>query len=163
MHPQRRTKNRLLIGLGVIVVVGCIGAALFFGETSPVVAEGKVVLPETMTQQAQGMRTLFLIVRDAESPMPMPWGAMVTTLSADPTGVVYEFKLTRDNLRIMNTAADAPKKLIVKARLDLDGLGGSDMPGDIVGTENNIPFGGKNIVITLTDLINEATSPVAGP
>ncbi len=162
MHPQRRTKNRLLMGLGLVVVFGCIGAALFFGETSPVVAQGKVVLPETMTPQAQGMRTLFLIVRDAESPMPMPWGALVTTLSTDPSGLVYEFKLTKDNLRIMNPAADAPKKLIIKARLDLDGLGGADMPGDIIGTASDIPFGGKDIVINLTDLVTEG-SPVAGP
>ena len=162
MHPKRRTKNRLLIALGLIVVAGCIGAALFFGETSAIVAQGKVVLPEAMTQQAQGMRTLFLIVRDGESPMPMPWGAMVTTLNADPAGVVYEFKLTKDNLRIMNPSADAPKKLIVKARLDLDGLAGPDMPGDIVGSVSDVAYGAKDIVIQLTDLIPEG-APVAGP
>lgn len=162
MHPKRRTKNRLLIGLGLVVVAACIGAAFFFGETSAVVAQGKVVLPESMTQQAQGMRTLFIIVRDAESPMPMPWGALVTTLNADPSGVVYEFKLTKDNLRIMNMNADAPKKLILKARLDLDGLGGADMPGDIVGSVSDVNFGAKDIVIPLNDLVTEGT-PVAGP
>ena len=162
MHPQRKTQRNLLIALFVLIVGGCIGAALFFGETSPLVAKGRVKLVPTLVAQAKGARTLFLIVRDAESPMPMPWGAMSVTLNKDVTEDVYEFTLTRDNLRVMNTAAQPPKNLILKARLDMDGMGGADMPGDLTGSVSGVAFGSSDVTITIDNLIGEGT-PLASP
>ncbi len=152
---------RLLFALGAVVVVGSIGAALYFGERSPIIASGVITLPQTMIQQAQGMRSLYIIVRDAKNPMPMPWGALSVTLNKEPSEQVYRFTLTRDNLRIMNPSQEAPQEIILKARLDVDGLGGGDMPGDIVGVSQPIPFGSNNIDLALQDLIAE-TAPVAG-
>lgn len=162
MSPQRKTKNRLLVILGFLVIASSIGAALMFGEKSPLIASGVVTLPETLTTQAQGMRTLYIIVRDAESPLPMPWGALITTLQEEPKGDVYSFVLTRDNLRIMNPGAEPPKKLQLKARLDMDGMGGPDMAGDIIGSKTDIPFGSRDVILELSELISEA-SPVVGP
>ena len=161
-HPNRKAKNRLLLLLGIAVIAGSIGVALLFGEKSPIIASGSVILPENLTPQAQGMRTLYIIVRDAESPMPMPWGALVTTLQEDPKGRVYSFLLTRENLRIMNPGAEPPKNLQLKARLDMDGMGGADTQGDIVGLIKSVPFGTQNIEIQLTNLITEV-GPATGP
>ncbi len=159
-NPKKRSSLKPLVALAVVVVFGCIGAALYFGERSPIIAQGSVSLSETLTSQAQGMRTLYIIVRDAENPMPMPWGALSTTLSSEPNGTLYQFTLTRDNLRIMNQGQDAPNKIIIKARLDMDGLGGGDMPGDIVGTSSPVDFGSSNLVVQLTDLIGEGSGVV---
>lgn len=162
MHPQRKAKNRILVGLGITVVTLSLAAAFFFGEKSPLIASGKIILPESMTLQAQGMRTLYIIVRDADSPMPMPWGALSITLSGEPQGEIYSFILTRENLSIMNSAAEPPKRLNIKARLDMDALGGADMPGDITGVKNDLPFGSRDVTIELSELVSEG-APVAGP
>jgi hypothetical protein len=161
--PQRKKQSRLILGLGLLVIAISVTSALFFGETSPVIAQGRIVLSEELTAQAQGMRRLFIIVRDAESPMPMPWGALDVTLSADPSGDVYSFILTRDNLRIMNQGGPLPKKLSLKARLDLDGIAGLDEPGDIVGSIGPVDFGSKDQVITLSSLVAESAAMPQDP
>lgn len=158
MQPQRKTKNRLLFIFGFVVIAGSIAAALTFGEKSPLIASGEVTLPDSLSSQAQGMRTLYIIVRDAESQIPMPWGALVTTLQEEPKGKVYSFILTRDNLRIMNPSAQPPKNIQIKARLDLDGMGGADMPGDIVGLAESVPFGSESVKIELNELVSEGST-----
>lgn len=153
MANKRQTERRILLAALTTVIAACIGAAFYFGKTSPVIAEGTVTLPPGFEAQAQGMRTLFIIVRDPQSPMPMPYGAMVTTLPNEPAGTLLNFKLTRDNLRVMNEAAANPQKITIKARLDLDGLGGADQPGDIVGVLENVEWGSTNLTINLDQLV----------
>ena len=150
-----RKQNRLLVLAAMtLVIAAAIGAAFMFGKTSDVIAAGKVTLKQDLVSQAQGMRTLFLIVRDPSSPMPMPLGAMATTISGDPSGTVLEFKLTKDNLRMMMNVDDRhPAKINVKARLDIDGLGGADSPGDIVGIAENLDWGSQGITIELDQLV----------
>ena len=159
--PQKNQRN-ILFAAAVLVIGAVVGAAFFFGETSPLIASGRVKLAPTLIEQAKGIRTLFIIVRDADSPMPMPWGAMSTTLSKEIGEDVYQFTLTQDNLRVMNRGGDLPKKLIIKARLDVDGMGGVDMPGDLTGSVSDIPFGSKDVTITINNLIGEGT-PLASP
>jgi hypothetical protein len=148
--------------IAVTLVIGAsIGTAFFFGETSPVIAEGKITLAPGMETQAQGMRTIYIIVRDPSSPMPMPYGAMATTIAADPTGTVMTFKLTKDNLRVMNTSGDHPAKIQIKARLDLDGMGGPDQAGDITGVIEETPWGSRELNIELNHLVADgAEKPV---
>ena len=156
MSTKRQNERRLLLAALTLVIAACIGAAFFFGETSPVIAEGKIVLKPELEAQGQGMRTVYIIVKDPSSPMPMPYGAMATTISSDPKGTVMTFKLTKDNLRVMNEAATHPSKITLKARLDMDGLGGPDTPGDIVGVAENIDWGTQGLTITLENLITAA-------
>jgi hypothetical protein len=162
-HPLRKARSRLILLTAVVVAAASIGVALFFGETSPVIASGKVTLSDELTAQAQGMKTLYLIVRDAESPIPMPWGALVTTLGSDPSGTFYSFILTQDNLNIMNPGGALPKTISIKARLDMDGMGGADTPGDITGELKNITFGTQNIEITLNELVSETSDNTINP
>jgi hypothetical protein len=154
MSKARQQQKVMLTGVIGLVLVAAIGVAFVFGKTSPVIASGKVILKPELIQQAQGMRTLYIIVRDSASPMPMPLGAMATTLSADPSETVLEFKLTKDNLRMMTDVdAQHPAKINVKARLDMDGLGGADAPGDIVGVAELIDWGTQGITIELDQLV----------
>ena len=71
------------------------------------------------------------------------------------------FKLTKDNLRVMNAASEPPKKITIKARLDMDGLGGADQAGDIVGVAENIDWGAQDVTVTLDQLITAAPEPQA--
>lgn len=159
MSNKRQNERRILIAALTIVIAACIGAAIFFGQTSPVIAEGKVVLKPEFDAQAQGMRTVYIIVRDPASPMPMPYGAMATTLTSDATGNVMNFKLTKENLRVMAEASNPPQKVTIKARLDMDGLGGSDQPGDIVGILENVDWGARNLTIALDQLVTTQPEP----
>jgi hypothetical protein len=159
MTTKRQKERRLLLGILTLVIAACIGAAFFFGETSPIIAEGKIILKPELEAQAQGMRTMYIIVKDPASPMPMPYGAMATTLASEPSGTVITFKLTKDNLRIMNAGADHPTKITIKARLDMDGMGGADQAGDITGILENIPWGSRDLVISLDQLVTAATDP----
>jgi hypothetical protein len=161
MTTKRQKERRILLAALTLVIAACIGAALFFGQTSPIIAEGKILLKPEFEAQAQGMRTVYIIVRDPASPMPMPFGAMATTLSEDPSGTVMSFKLTKDNLRVMNAASEPPKKITIKARLDMDGLGGADQAGDIVGATENIDWGAQDVTVTLDQLITAAPEPQA--
>lgn len=161
MTTKRQKERRILLASLTLVIAACIGAALFFGQTSPIIAEGKILLKPEFEAQAQGMRTVYIIVRDPASPMPMPFGAMATTLSDDPSGTVMSFKLTKDNLRVMNAASEPPKKITIKARLDMDGLGGADQAGDIVGATENIDWGAQDVTVTLDQLITAAPEPQA--
>ncbi len=154
MAKARKQQRLIMLALMTIVIAAAIGAAFFFGKTSGIIASGKIVLKPDLISQAQGMRTLFIIVRDPSSPMPMPLGALAVTLSEDPAATVYEFKLTKDNLRMMGASEEQhPAKITVKARLDMDGLGGGDTPGDIVGQAEGVLWGEENLTIELTELI----------
>lgn len=153
MTNKRQTERRILLAALTTVIAACIGAALYFGKTSPVIAEGNVSLAPGFDAQAQGMRTLFIIVRDPQSPMPMPYGAMVSTLPNEPSGTLMSFKLTKENLRVMNESQTPPQKITIKARLDLDGLGGADQPGDIIGILENVDWGATNLTINLDQLV----------
>jgi hypothetical protein len=156
---KRKNERRLLLGLLGLVVVGTLITAFFFGETSPIIAEGTITLSPELTGQAKGMRTVYIIVRDPASPMPMPIGAMATTIGADATGQVMTFKLTKDNLSMMNPSAANPAKMTIKARLDIDGLGGMDTPGDIIGKAENLDWGSQGIAVVLDQLVPAQSEP----
>jgi hypothetical protein len=159
LSNKRKTERRILLAALTIVIAACIGAAIFFGQTSPIIAEGKVILSPEFDAQAQGMRTVYITVRDPASPMPMPYGAMVTTLDNDPSGTVLNFKLTKENIRVMSEVGAPPEKVNIKARLDMDGLGGADQPGDIVGIVENVNWGATGLTIALDQLITSEPEP----
>ena len=81
MSTKRSQQRLVLVSALTLVIAAAMGAAFYFGETSPVIAEGRVVIKPELVGQAQGMRTVYIIVRDPTSPMPMPYGAMATTIS----------------------------------------------------------------------------------
>ena len=53
----------------------------------------------------------------------------------------------------MNESQTPPQKITIKARLDLDGLGGADQPGDIIGILENVDWGATNLTINLDQLV----------
>ncbi|MDA9951277.1 hypothetical protein N9D31_01755 [Oligoflexaceae bacterium] len=140
--------------IGILIVIGfALMAAFKLGDKSPIIAEGRVTLSNELLANARGIRTLFIITYDENSPMPMPYGAIKFKLDDDAKAEVIDFKLTKDNLRIMNQAAKVPTSLKLKARLDLDGQGGRAQPGDLVGEMSAVPTGSEDLELKITTVV----------
>ena len=140
-----------------LLIAAIVGIAIYTafktGQPSVVYAAGKVTLSDELKAEASGVRTLFVTVFDAESDMPMPYGAMRETLSADPEGAFGSFFLTPERLQVMNPSAPAPTKLRIKVRLDRDGQGGMDQPGDLTGEITGVALGSKDVEILINKKI----------
>ncbi len=150
-------KNMKVYGFIMAVLLGAaVFAALSqFGEKSPIIVSGRLVLPEELTNSAMGVRTVFITVFDADSSMPMPLGAMRESIATDASGKFMDFMITPERIQMMNPEAPMPKSLRVKARLDLDGMGGADQPGDITGQAVPVSFGSENVEIILNNLVSQ--------
>lgn len=150
-------KTWLVGGLVILVIViMAVFTALQTGEKSPAFATGRVVLDSALAEKAVGMRTLFIVIQDADSPMPMPYGAIKETLSADPqAGPVKDFLITKERIQVMGGGMDRPlpKNMRLKARLDLDGLAGMDQSGDLTGVVEGVPFGSENVEIVINQAV----------
>ncbi|MBC7661044.1 MAG: hypothetical protein H7249_15205 [Chitinophagaceae bacterium] len=133
--------------LGVVVLIGvAVVTALDMGEKSPVFVSGTIQINDDLKADATGVETLFVIVYDEASAMPMPYGAMKEKMPADLSSPV-PFLVTKESLRIMNPDAPAPKFLRLKVRIDRDGVAGPDQPGDLTGGAEHVPFGQRDIQV----------------
>lgn len=144
---RKKLKIAMLSG-AVVVAIVIVTALANFGERSPIILQGTVKLAPELQEKAKAGVALYLIVRDEASSMPMPWGAMVTSMPSPSGDHLYEFTLTKENLRTMGDGAP-PKTLRLKARVDLDGAGGADMPGDLTGEISGLAFGQEHVVVTI--------------
>ncbi len=147
-------KRITLIGaliIGAIAVIALV-AALNMGEKSPIYAAGKIEVAPEFKEDAQAFETLFVIVFDPDSPMPMPMGAMKERLNGGFKDG-FSFALTKEKMLRMAMAggddSQHPKYLRIKARLDKDGLAGPDQPGDLVGIVENVPFGSDQVIVKI--------------
>ncbi len=144
--------KKIVLAGGLVIVIALVAgiyAAMQYGETSMLYAEGKVSIPAELAPRATGIRTVFVTVFDADSQMPMPYGAMRETMPADANGDFLTFTLTPERMQVMNPSAAVPHNLRIKARLDRDGQGGMDQTGDMVGEVARVPLGSKDVHITI--------------
>lgn len=142
--------------LGTIVIAGLgLFVALNTGEKSPILAKGSIHLAEDALKAVGKAKTLYIVVYDENSERPMPFGAVRFLLDTPPqsSGKIFEFTLTKEKLQVMATAmggsSTPPSQMRLKARLDQDGLGGMDQPGDIVGELTQVAKGQKDLTILL--------------
>ena len=146
-----KRSTRFLVSSAVVVGVGALAivSAFSFGQKSPLFGSGDIVLKEDLTDSAKGISTLFLIVYDQDSPMPMPYGAARFSLKDPAKGSFKKFILTNEVLRVMQGERPMPKTMRLKARLDVDGSAGMDQPGDLVGELTDVPFGKTGLTLTI--------------
>lgn len=139
--------------VGLVVVLAAIGigmmTALDMGEKSPVFVKGEIIVPEALRADATGVETLFIIVYDEASPMPMPFGAQKEKAPVDLSQPI-PFLITKEALRVMNPDAPQPQSMRVKVRLDKDGIAGPDQPGDLTGEVTGVPFGKSDQTIEIS-------------
>jgi hypothetical protein len=144
----------IIAGLAAVIYFGIL-AAIQTGEKSPKFVEGVMSLPKELESKTTGINTLFLVIYDLDSPRPMPYGAVKFRL-ADPVkaGEFFPFVVTKEKLQVMGgMGAAPPKRMRLKARLDRDGFGGGDQPGDITGEIPEVAFGSSGILISLNKLV----------
>lgn len=145
-----------------VTIVMAVAVVSRFASRQPVIVSGEVTLEEALGPKAEGIRTLFITLFDAESPMPMPYGAARFVLGRDAhPGSFFHFSITTENLQVMNPDRPHPQQLRVKARLDRDGQGGQDQPDDLVGSVDQIPVGSRDIIVKI-DKLGQATLGMAG-
>jgi hypothetical protein len=138
--------------IGLIVVLAAVGiglmAALDMGEKSPLFVSGEILVAEPLRSDATGSETLFIIVYDEASPMPMPFGAQKERVPKDLSQPI-PFLVTKEALRMMNPDAPSPKSMRVKVRIDRDGVAGPDQPGDLTGEATGVAFGTRDQTIEI--------------
>lgn len=158
---KRNNRLGMMLALAGLALVALVALAIVqMGEASPVYATGKIVLDDQLADKAQGIRTLYLVVYDADSPMPMPYGAMRERLDSDAAaGPFYHYTITKEKLQVMMARDDPmamaphPKNIRVKVRLDKDGLAGMDQPGDLIGSVGPIAFGSEDVTINIDQYV----------
>ena len=140
-----------IIGIAIIVIILIISVitAGDMGTTSPAYVRGTVYLDDSLIEDAKRTKTLFISIRDTNQPMP-PFGAFRKTVGDNLKGKIVEFALTNENVHRMMQERPWPESLTLKARLDLDGQGGMDQPGDLVGVVTDVKKGSTGIEIRIT-------------
>ena len=141
----------------VLVIIFGISQALKMGEKSPILVSGTVHLDEAYAANANGIYTLYLVLYDMDSPMPMPYGAVKEKLEVAATaGKFYDFYITKEKIITMRPDAPVPLNLRIKARLDKDGVAGRDQPGDITGEISGIKTGTTGVTLNIDKLITDS-------
>ena len=149
-------KKIALIGtllIGLVAVISLV-AAMNFGEKSSIYVSGEVKIPSSFSGKVGNIETLFVVVYDQDSPMPMPYGAMKLRLGDQVTaGQSVPFFITKERIMTMRENQPPPRRMRVKARLDRDGVAGRDQPGDLTGEVTDILLGTSGVTIEIDKLI----------
>jgi hypothetical protein len=149
-------KNMKKIGLvGILLLIIMLAIAIFsagqMGETSHAFAQGRVVLDRSLMDQGKTIDTLFIVMSGSDRPMPL--GALRKSVRVGDDGEVYRFILTKDNMQMMMGDQSIPDSFKLKARLDRDGQGGADQPGDLVGEVMDVKKGQRDVEIQISRAI----------
>jgi hypothetical protein len=145
---QKRKRNRWLLPAGSIgFIIAVLLIATRFAIKPETFVSGTILVPAEVARQAGEIKIMFITLFDADLPGP-PYGAMREPIQIDPEGTERTFFVTREKLQIMNPSRPLPNRLRVKVRLDVDGQGGADQPGDITGEVQDIVTGSSSIEIT---------------
>lgn len=147
-----------VLALALIAIVGySLYQAQSVGEKSPIYLGGTIEVSPNLKGNIDSQNTLFLVLYDQNSPMPMPYGAIKETI--EPSQLKdgrYDFLITKEKLQVMamgNENPKVPELFRLKVRVDRDGVGGRDQPGDISGQLTGLPYGKKDVAIKLDTLI----------
>lgn len=130
------------------IVLLAIAYAVVIGEKSELYIAGEVVVSPALQEKANNLQTIFIILRGADSQLPMPYGAYRDRVDFAAANV-YRFVLTKEKLQLMSQQAPVPKIFNLKVRLDRDGLAGADAAGDLVGAKTDIAFGTSGVKVVL--------------
>lgn len=167
----KKSKLPLILGGALVVIVIAVGGAFMVGQKSPLYAAGTIRITKELEPAAKGMRTLYIVALPADGGR-MPLGAARFTVKDDAQGDFVRFALTPETMTMMpgamrramgesatgndangNDTSGMPGKFTVKARLDADGAGGMDQPGDLVGVATDVTLGSREVAITIDQAV----------
>ena len=110
---MRSVRSLLLVLVGLLAPL----AGVVHAETATKIADVDVKIDEALVKKATGIHTMFIVLYDAASTRPMPYGAIKVTLDKDAKGTFYKGALTTDNVMVMG-GGDLPKTVRIKAKLN---------------------------------------------
>lgn len=152
-----------LIPLLAIALIAIVGYSLYqansVGQKSPIYLGGTIEVSPELRESIDTQNTLFLVLYDQNSPMPMPFGAIKETIEPGQLkNGSYQFLITKEKLQVMSAAMGnedpkVPELFRLKVRVDRDGVGGRDQPGDISGQLTGLPYGKKDVALKLDTLV----------
>ena len=151
---MRNIKLATIIG-GMVVVLVAVCLAFIVGEKSELYLSGEVTVDPLLRDKAKNISTIYLILRDAESKIPMPYGAYRDRIDFNHYDS-YRFVITKEKLQLMQQQASVPKTFNLKVRLDADGFGGIDQAGDLIGEQTGLAFGTTEVTVMVN---REITRP----
>lgn len=152
-----------LLPILAIVLLAVVGYSLYqannVGQKSPVYLGGTIEVAPDLKSNIDSQTTLFLVLYDQNSPMPMPYGAIKETIEPGQLkNGTFDFLITKEKLQVMaaamgNENPKVPETFRLKVRVDRDGVGGRDQPGDISGQLSGLPYGKKDVALKLDTLV----------
>lgn len=147
-----------LIPICLLLLVVFVGLGLYkalkTGEKSPIYLSGNINISKPLIEKIKNQDTLYLVLYDKNSPMPMPYGAVREKF--DPNVAKkgkIGFLITKEKLQLMNENSPVPKVFRFKVRIDKDGIGGRDQIGDLTGELGEVNYGNKNVAIDINKIV----------
>ena len=127
---------------GIVVL-----ATAQLAEKPEIVLAGELKIESGLEDYASANKTLFIIIYSDDPAKPMPLGVMKEPVNVTEAGLIRRFSVTPSKIRTMMSKDPIPDTFRIKARLDRDGMGGKDQPGDITANVTGIKYGSENVVI----------------
>lgn len=135
----------------IIVILAVMAGNM--SDKPDIIASGELYIDESLVEYAEPNRTLFIVLYDADPSARMPLGVMQEPIRVSGAGLIRKFSLTPEKLQRMMSNAPIPAKFRIKARLDRDGRGGVDQPGDVTAEVSDVAFGSDSVKIQFSKKI----------
>lgn len=149
-----KRKNKWIVPVAVIAFVAIfVFIANNMADKPVVYAKGNIVLDDALIEKAGVFSTMFIVVYDADNPMPMPYGAIRERIRPPHQKEVAPLIITPSKLEVMRPGSPFPMNIRIKVRLDRDGQGGPDQPGDLVGQIERIAAGSEDVKLVISQEI----------
>jgi len=143
--------SKLLIPAAMLAIIAsAVVSAQNISQKPTVYMETSIKVSQELREDAATLGTLFIILHDANSKSRRPFGAVREEISVSPDGDLGTYVLTPESVQVMAPGGPVPQQFRLKVRLDRDGQGGPDQPGDIVGEISGVKYGSSNVVLTLS-------------
>ena len=136
----------ILLATGLITAIVVL-ATVQLAEKPEIVLAGELKIESGLEDYASANKTLFIIIYSEDPAMPMPLGVMKEPVYVTEAGTIRRFSVTPSKVMQMMNKGPIPDTFRIKARLDRDGMGGKDQPGDITANVSGINYGDENVVI----------------
>lgn len=137
----------------VVIIAAVVFAAGRFADQPKIFARGTIELAPELLDKAAGIETLFVVLYDADSPAPLPYGAMRDVIRIADQSSLGDFILTPERVQVMRPGTPEPTNFRLKFRLDRDGQGGQDQLGDLVGEVERVAYGTENIKVSINKIV----------
>lgn len=135
------------VSVGALILAVVIYLTAISSTKPQIIASGELRLKPGLEEYASANKTIFLVIYSQNPDQRMPLAIVREPINISSSGLIRKFSITPEKLQRMMSNDPIPKVFKIKARLDRDGMGGPDKPGDIVSVLENVEFGSEDVKI----------------